>query len=120
MHFNYDVGWFRSSLPGRAGRVFDVINPILEADVIVDLCKLKTHTLTQLSGAIKNLFGVIPGIVKFEMHSRYPDYNDFSAMLNDLCAFLCSTREFVAITDAIVGMEGNVRRAAHRENWCPP
>ncbi len=105
---NYDVGYSEAHYPeGQRARVFDVINPILEADVVVDLCKLKTHTLTQLSGAIKNLFGVIPGIVKFEMHSRYPDYNDFSAMLNDLCAFICSTREFVAITDAIVGMEGN-------------
>ncbi len=105
---NYDLGYTETSHPdGRVCRLFDVIDPILRADVIVDLCKLKTHALTGISAAVKNLFGVVPGIVKFEMHSRYPDYNDFSAMLVDLCDLIVSRCEFISVTDGIVGMEGN-------------
>ncbi len=92
---------------GRACRAFNVITPIREADVIVDLCKLKSHSLTKMSAAVKNLFGVIPGIQKFEMHSAYPALPVFSEMLVDLCEMLTETHEVLAICDAIVGMEGN-------------
>lgn len=88
-------------------RAFSVIAPVLEADVIIDLCRLKSHSLTRMSCAVKNLFGVIPGIQKFEMHSAYPSMDVFSEMLVDLCAMLCRTHEVLAICDAIVTMEGN-------------
>lgn len=105
---NYDLGYTETSHPeGKVCCLFDVIDPILKADVIVDLCKLKTHALTGISASVKNLFGVIPGIVKFEMHSRYPNYKDFSAMLVDLCDLVVSRCEFISVTDGIIGMEGN-------------
>ena len=92
---------------GKACRAFNVITPIHEADVIVDLCKLKSHSLTKMSAAVKNLFGVIPGVQKFEMHSAYPALPVFSEMIVDLCEMLTETHEVLAICDAIVGMEGN-------------
>ena len=105
---NYDCSFAETSAPeGRRCRLFDIITPILEADVIVDICKLKTHALTGMSAAVKNMFGVVPGIVKFEMHSRYPDYDDFAEMLVDLCELLCRRAEFISVTDGIVAMEGN-------------
>lgn len=88
-------------------RTFHVLKPIAEADVIVDLCRLKTHSLTRLSCAVKNLFGVIPGVEKFEMHSAYPTLSAFPEMLVDLCAMLSESHEILAICDAITGMEGN-------------
>ncbi len=105
---NYDLGYSEVSHPdGRICRLFEIIAPIINADVVVDLCKLKTHALTGMSAAVKNLFGVVPGIVKFEMHSRYPDYGDFSAMLCDLCELIAKRVELYSVTDGIVGMEGN-------------
>ena len=105
---NFDCSFSEATFPtGRVCRLFDIITPILEADIIVDVCKLKTHALTGMSAAVKNLFGVVPGIVKFEMHSRYPDYGDFSEMLVDLCELLCQRSEIISITDGIVAMEGN-------------
>lgn len=105
---NYDCGYREvSSQDGKVCRLYDIIDPILDADVIVDVSKLKTHALTGMSAAVKNMFGAIPGIVKFEMHSRYPDYGDFAEMLVDLCELLCGRAEFVSVTDGIVGMEGN-------------
>ena len=45
---------------GRLVKSFNIITPVAEADIIIDLCKLKTHSLTVMSGAVKNLFGTIP------------------------------------------------------------
>ena len=105
---NFDTSAVQMPFPeGKKVKMFHVIAPVAEADVLIDLCKLKSHSLTKMSAAVKNLFGVIPGIEKFEMHASYPDYGDFGAMLCDLCATLCRTKTVIAVTDAIVGMEGN-------------
>lgn len=92
---------------GKAVKSFHIISPAAHADVIFDVCKLKTHSLTAMSGAVKNLFGTVPGIEKFEMHAAHPDYDDFEEMICDLCAMHCGTRDVIAITDAVVGMEGD-------------
>ena len=105
---NYDTDAVYVNYPaGKTVKRFHVIKPIAEADVIFDLCKLKSHSLTKMSAAVKNFFGVIPGIEKFEMHATFPDYKDFGSMICDLCSMLCQTKEIVAITDAIIGMEGD-------------
>lgn len=97
MHFN----------DGEKCKSFNVIEPIMKADVIVNICKLKTHSLTKLSCGTKNLFGVVPGVEKFEMHARFPLQEDFVEMICDLCAMLCSEKEMITVCDGIVGMEGN-------------
>jgi len=105
---NYDTSHRTvNASSGVACRAFSVITPICEADVIVDLCRLKSHSLTKMSGAVKNFFGVVPGVQKFEMHSAYPALPVFSEMLVDLAEMLCQKHEILAICDGIVGMEGN-------------
>lgn len=104
---NSDTGARRLDADGKLVKSFNVISPIADADVVIDLCKLKAHSLTTMSAAVKNFFGVIPGIEKFEMHAAYPDYDDFNRMLCDLCEMICRKKKVIAITDAIVGMEGN-------------
>ncbi|MGM0611501.1 MAG: DUF362 domain-containing protein [Thermodesulfobacteriota bacterium] len=42
----------------------------LEADVIVNLPKLKTHSQMRISAAVKNLFGCLPGFQKALWHAR--------------------------------------------------
>lgn len=86
---------------------FNIISPIADADVVVNVCKLKTHSLTTMSASVKNLFGTIPGIEKFEMHTRYKDIKLFEEMLYDLCAFHCKNKPMICVVDAIKGMEGN-------------
>ena len=34
-----------------------------EADLVVDIAKMKSHCMTMLSGAVKNLFGTVPGLM---------------------------------------------------------
>ena len=60
----------------RLVREFSIINPVAEADLVVSVCKLKTHSMTTLSGGVKNLFGCIPGLQKPELHLRFPEKAD--------------------------------------------
>jgi len=92
---------------GKKLKSFDVITPILNADVIVNICKLKTHSLTGLSCAVKNLFGVVPGTLKVEMHAAYGQLRDFSEMLVDLNLSLMRDKSIISVCDGIVSMEGN-------------
>ena len=92
---------------GKTVKTFHILKSVAEADVLIDLCVLKSHGLTKMSAAVKNFFGTIPGIEKFEMHATFPDYKDFSSMICDLCEMYCRTKSVIAITDAVIGMEGN-------------
>ncbi len=105
---NEDYTWKDVQLPeAKKAKNFHCITPVCDADVIVDLCKLKTHSLTTLSCATKNLFGIIPGVEKFEMHSTFPLVADFSEMLTDLAQYVVENKTFIAICDGILSMEGN-------------
>jgi len=81
-----------------------VANPVLEADVIINLPKLKTHTLTLMTGAVKNMFGTVPGFRKAEMHKIFPGHREFAAMIVELFSHV---RPALNIMDAVLAMEGN-------------
>ncbi|MBR2342647.1 MAG: DUF362 domain-containing protein [Clostridia bacterium] len=74
------------------------------ADLIINFCKLKSHGMMSMSCAAKNMFGVIPGVIKPEYHYRFPRYEDFADMLLDLDEYFHPT---LSIADAVIGMEGN-------------
>ncbi|MBE6621856.1 MAG: DUF362 domain-containing protein [Ruminococcaceae bacterium] len=105
---NYDTSYRSFPMPdGVTAKNVDMIVPIHEADVIVNVCKLKTHALATMTGAAKNLFGVIPGINKFEMHARFKKPSDFFSMVIDLNAELDRQKTVFHLCDGIVGMEGD-------------
>lgn len=81
----------------------EVIKPVAEADIIINLPKLKTHTMMTYTGAVKNMFGVIAGTAKTDLHMRMPDYNKFADCILDI--FL-SVRPTINLMDAVYGMEG--------------
>ncbi len=83
---------------------FTVIKPLAEADLIVSVGRLKTHMLCNMTAAVKNLFGSIPGARKAEYHAKFPDKKDFCTMLVELCR---TNAPQVNIIDAVVAMEGN-------------
>jgi len=85
-------------------RQLSVAEPFLTRDYLIDLCKLKTHSMVGFSGAVKNLFGAVPGLQKPELHCRFPEKQPFSEMLVDLCDFL---KPDLCIVDGILAMEGN-------------
>jgi uncharacterized protein (DUF362 family)/Pyruvate/2-oxoacid:ferredoxin oxidoreductase delta subunit len=102
---NYDCGYGTIESPdGLRCKSFSIIDPIRSADLIIDIAKLKSHCLTVMSGAVKNMFGTVPGLMKPEFHCRFPDKRDFGMMLVDLCQ---TVRPHIVLVDAIDAMEGN-------------
>ncbi|HTP29253.1 MAG TPA: DUF362 domain-containing protein [Anaeromyxobacteraceae bacterium] len=102
---NYDTGSREISAPqARMTKRFRIIRPALDCDAIVVVSKAKTHGLTYVTGAAKNLFGVIPGFEKPTYHATLPNSNDFSRMILDLNALL---KPQLHIMDAVMGMEGD-------------
>ena len=83
----------------------DIIGAFLDADVVINVCKLKTHSFAGYSGAVKNLYGLIPGLVKVEMHSRFPKLHDFCNLLCDLEQF-ARPKITLHVMDAVWGMDG--------------
>lgn len=82
----------------------DLLQAATEADVIINLPKLKTHNLTTLTLGVKNLFGLVPGAIKIGYHSKLHDRERFAQALVDIYTY---TRPALTLMDAIVGMEGN-------------
>lgn len=81
-----------------------IARPVLETDVIINLAKLKTHSLTLFTCAVKNMFGVIPGFRKGELHKLFPKPGEFSDMLVHLYGLV---KPSLNIVDGILAMEGN-------------
>ncbi|MBQ4135314.1 MAG: DUF362 domain-containing protein [Methanocorpusculum sp.] len=105
IELNYDTGYQERSIPeGVVMKRFTVINQVCDAEVIISVCKLKTHMFAHFSGAVKNTFGVVPGLDKPVFHSRFPDFTDFAEMLVDLNELI---KPDMVIMDAVIGMEGN-------------
>ncbi|KPK97082.1 MAG: hypothetical protein AMJ95_10930 [Omnitrophica WOR_2 bacterium SM23_72] len=75
-----------------------------ECDHVVNVPKFKTHCFTILTGAIKNLFGLVPGTFKTELHKRYSDMEDFSKILVDIFQ---EVRPALTVIDGIVAIEGD-------------
>ncbi len=82
----------------------DLIQPLLDADVLINLPKLKTHGISTLTVGVKNLFGLVPGTVKVGYHAKLRDSETFCRGMVDIAAF---ARPALTLVDAIVGMEGN-------------
>lgn len=83
---------------------FPLANGVLESDALISLCKLKTHMLTRITGAVKNQFGCIPGSAKKGYHIKMPNSYEFSKMLVSLTMAL---KPRLYIMDGIMAMEGN-------------
>jgi uncharacterized protein (DUF362 family)/Pyruvate/2-oxoacid:ferredoxin oxidoreductase delta subunit len=104
LEVNLDTTYRAVSFPdGRLIKRFEVITPVVEADGVFNLCKLKTHLLTGMTAAVKNNFGVIPGLAKPGYHAKLQSKNHFANMLLDLAACVSAR---LSIMDAVVGMEG--------------
>ncbi len=88
----------------REAHRFVATSWLSSCDAVINFAKLKTHGMMAYSGAVKNLFGTIPGTLKLEYHYTYPDASRFADMLVDLNEYW---RCPLSLVDAVVGMEGN-------------
>ncbi len=89
---------------GITEKEFYFAKEVSETDAIISVCKMKTHALMRITGAVKNLFGLTCGFRKAREHVKFPNANVFAGMLVDIHRCV---KPRLHIMDAVVAMEGN-------------
>lgn len=105
---DFDKGKVVTHREALLNKRFVLAKGVLESDGLVSLPKLKTHGLIRFTGAIKNQFGCVPGILKSQFHVKMPDPYDFATMLVDLTTLI---KPRLYIMDGVMAMEGNGPRS---------
>lgn len=97
---------FTSAERHAAGRLFPVLElakEVFEADVVINLPKLKTHGQMLMTLAVKNMFGAVVGARKLRWHYRAGrDRQLFARMINEVAQ---AARPHLSILDGVVGMD---------------
>lgn len=83
--------------------IYEYYRELLECDHLILVPKLKTHLLTNFSGAIKLMYGAIPKKQRVYFH-KYIEIEDFSEILVDIFSI---RKPSLVIMDAIYSMEGS-------------
>lgn len=73
------------------------------ADVVISIAKFKTHQLMYSTGAVKNMFGTLPGLNKSPCHVKYPTREAFAAFI---CSVYKECHVDYSLIDGIIAMEG--------------
>ena len=113
VELNYDISFEYVSINGKVLLGCDVIAPIINADLVINLAKIKTHSFMNLTCAVKNMFGILPGIRKTEIHSRFASYSDFANAMIDISL---ATKNQITIIDGVMALEGNGPAAGNPRN----
>jgi uncharacterized protein (DUF362 family)/Pyruvate/2-oxoacid:ferredoxin oxidoreductase delta subunit len=82
---------------------FEVMQAVDETEYVISLCKMKTHSMTLMTGAVKNMFGIMPGLTKAALHFRFPKLVDFAHAMVDICEY---KKPILSVMDGIEAMEG--------------
>ncbi len=102
---NYDLSEERTSFPeGRVLKSIPLLKVSRDVDGVINLPKLKTHALTVFTGAVKNTYGVVPGLNKSAFHGQFRGSKKFNSMLMDVHDAV-SPR--LSIMDGVLGMDGD-------------
>jgi len=86
------------------GKEYYLSKPILKADLVINVPKLKTHFLTIYTGSIKNMYGSVPGLKKSYYHKIAPNPESFSEIIADVYSII---KPQITVMDGILTMDGN-------------
>ncbi len=103
VELNYNLNSYTKNFKGKILNDILLVDMINDVDKIINVSKLKTHGFAVFTGAVKNLFGLVPGTKKAEYHVKMPDINDFANSLIDICE---CTKPVLHVMDGIYAMEG--------------
>jgi Uncharacterized conserved protein len=81
-----------------------VARQIFDSDRVISIPKFKTHSITLLTAAVKNMFGAVVGLYKAECHSHAPREEDFSKVISKVYSI---AKPHLSVVDGIVAMEGD-------------
>lgn len=89
---------------GSKFKVIELSREVLEADVVINLPKLKTHAQMGMTLAVKSLFGCVVGLRKPEWHFRVGEDKELFAEL--LTTIYMQINPSINLMDGILAMEG--------------
>jgi uncharacterized protein (DUF362 family)/Pyruvate/2-oxoacid:ferredoxin oxidoreductase delta subunit len=102
--FDEDIQPYHST-KSRTFKKFFIPRVLTRVNAVIALPRFKTHQLTTITGAVKLLYGYLPGTLKGEYHLHTgKNITTFAELLCDLYATFPPT---FTLMDAIVAMEGN-------------
>ena len=90
-------------VPYTRGKSLPFASILEEVDLLFSLPKLKTHQLMYSTGAVKNLFGLVPGLHKSPCHVMFPTRELFASLM---VGILSINKPSFSLMDGIIGMEG--------------
>jgi uncharacterized protein (DUF362 family)/Pyruvate/2-oxoacid:ferredoxin oxidoreductase delta subunit len=98
-----EAGFVATPIKGRILKQVYLSKLALEADLIVNLPKLKTHALTAFTGGVKNIYGCLPQGMRIKLHGDHISPDEFALMLTDVYAAL---KPQLTLMDAVMAMQG--------------
>jgi len=102
---NRNTAAFQKANPdGLLLKRIEMTDMLNDVDKVITVSKMKTHGMMAFTGAVKNLFGVIPGLIKAEYHLNMPSHTQFADALIDICLCVAPVLSFM---DGIEAMEGH-------------
>lgn len=105
--FDRPVGDFDRPVGVASSRVcakLTLAAELLDADLVINVPKLKTHGMMLMTLAVKNLFGAVLGLQKFQWHLRAgKDKALFGKVIYEICR---AVNPGLSVVDAIVSMDG--------------
>lgn len=75
-----------------------------DCDCLVSVPKFKTHEFTVLTAAVKNLFGLVSGTYKTELHKNFPKPKEFAGILTDIYS---EAKPALTVVDGILALQGD-------------
>ena len=93
-------------IPHRTVRSVHITKAVYDVDGIINIPKLKSHTLAIYTGALKNFYGCVPGLRKAEYHKQAPHPDEFGHLIAEIYLQV-KDKVRLNVIDGIVGMEGN-------------
>lgn len=91
---------------GFVVKEFPLTHYFNEVDALINMPKLKTHSQLYFTGAVKNLYSIMPGPRRGFYHLKHSNTERFANMLLDLYSLL-RKKVVLNIMDGVYGMEGN-------------
>jgi uncharacterized protein (DUF362 family)/ferredoxin-like protein FixX len=88
---------------GKTIKVIYLPKILFDVDMIIDACKLKTHSALRMSGAIKNMFGCMPGGYKQKVHWWVNNDLELADIFLDIVKL---TKPALCVMDAVYGLDG--------------
>jgi uncharacterized protein (DUF362 family) len=101
---NFDTRTRKRDIPeGRRLKRSPICDFVFNADKIIALPKLKTHSFQFMTLACKIMYGAVPGLTKAKYHAQFPRKATFADMMLDLLTVVTPQ---LYLMDGITGMQG--------------